>query len=182
MDGLNKKPIGNSHLIANIVRWILPLCLIFMGSLAQENRLLSLSNGTYYYQEAARSIETIPALRKSSNLNANLPILAVTTDLLQQEEMALIEAGANGLLIKSSDEEELLENICKQLNIQLSLDPMPEATTSGDNSAEILRQEVHRLLEGAICSLRSDISLQLREHIHQILGIAGILKITLLEK
>ena len=127
-------------------------------------------------------IETISALRKSSNLNANLPILAVTADILQQEEMALIEAGANGLLIKPLDEEELLENICKQLNIKLPLDPVPAATASGDISAEIFRQEVHRLLEGARSSLRSDNIFQLRENIHQLLGIAGVFKLTLLEE
>ncbi len=127
-------------------------------------------------------IETIDALRKSSNLNANLPILAVTADILQQEEMALFEAGANGLLIKPLDEEELLKNICQQLNIQPPTDPLPGTTASSDLSAEVFRQEVNSLLEGAKSSLKSANILQLRETIHQLLGIAGVFKLTLLEE
>jgi len=41
---------------------------------------------------------------------------------------------------------------------------------------------VHRLLEGARSSLRSDNIFQLRENIHQLLGIAGVFKLTLLEE
>jgi two-component system, NarL family, sensor histidine kinase BarA len=127
-------------------------------------------------------IETINTLRKSSNLNANLPILAVTADILQQEEMALFEAGANGLLLKPLDEEELLNSICQQLNLKPPEDPIPTATTSGDLSSEVFRKEVHSLLEGAKSVLKSDNIPQLREIIHQLRGIAGVFKLTQLEE
>lgn len=58
MDGLNNKPIGSSRRIANMLRWVLPLCLVLMGSLAQANILLLLSSGASYYQETARSLQT----------------------------------------------------------------------------------------------------------------------------
>lgn len=127
-------------------------------------------------------IETIDTLRKSNNLNADLPILAVTADILQQEEMALFEAGANGLLIKPLDEEELLKDICQQLNIQPPIDPLPATTASSDLSPEVFRQEVNSLLESARSALQSTNILQLRETIHQLLGIAGVFKLTQLEE
>lgn len=127
-------------------------------------------------------IETIDTLRKSNNLNADLPILAVTADILQQEEVALFEAGANGLLIKPLDEEELLKNICQQLNIRPPIEPLPATTASSDLSPEVFRQEVNSLLESARSSLQSTNILQLRETIHELLGIAGVFKLIQLEE
>ncbi|MEH6467057.1 MAG: response regulator, partial [Porticoccus sp.] len=126
-------------------------------------------------------IETVDTLRKSNNLNAKLPILAITADILQQEESALFKAGVNKLLIKPLDEEELLKNICQQLKIQPPEEPVAAATASDDISTEVFRKEVQSLLECAKNSLKSENILQLRETIHQLLGIAGVFKLNPLE-
>jgi two-component system, NarL family, sensor histidine kinase BarA len=126
-------------------------------------------------------IETIHALRQSHNVNANIPTIAVTADILQQEKKALFEAGANGLLIKPLDEHELLENICQQLNIAPPQKPASDATASSDISPETFREEIHRLLTNARSYFTSGNMAQLRENIHQLLGVAGIFKLEKLE-
>lgn len=123
-------------------------------------------------------IETICALRQSNNDNADIPTLAVTADILQQEKKALFEAGANGLLIKPLDEHELLEKICQQLNIAPPQNPIPPAVASSDISAKVFQQEVHNLLESAREQLASDSITELKETIHQLLGIAGVFKLS----
>ena len=126
-------------------------------------------------------IETVQALRQSNNLNAKTPALAVTADILQQEKKALFEAGANGLLIKPLDEQELLEKICGQLNISPPQESILTTDTPHDVSVEVFRQEVRDLLDSARKNLASNNIAELRENIHQLLGIAGVFKLTLLE-
>lgn len=126
-------------------------------------------------------IETIQALRASNNFNADIPTLAVTADILQQEEQALFEAGANGLLIKPLDEQELLKKICEQLNIVPPQEPLMADNTSNDISVEVFQQEVRVLLDGARSSFESDDTAELREQIHQLLGIAGVFQLEELE-
>jgi len=126
-------------------------------------------------------IATVQALRQSNNLNAGIPTLAVTADILQQEKKSLYEAGANGLLIKPLDEQELLEKICQQLNISPPQEPMLTTDTSHDVSVEVFRQEVCDLLDSARENLATNSITALRENIHQLLGIAGVFNLTLLE-
>lgn len=131
-------------------------------------------------------IETIQALRESNNFNADIPTLAVTADILQQEEQALFKAGANGLLIKPLDEQELLEKICEQLNItppqeSLLQKPLLTDSSSNDISVEVFQQEVRILLDGARSSFESGNTAELREQIHQLLGIAGVFQLDALE-
>jgi two-component system sensor histidine kinase BarA len=126
-------------------------------------------------------IETIRSLRESNNLNADIPTLAVTADILQQEEKALFEAGANGLLIKPLDEQELLEKICEKLSIVPPQKPLLTDNPSNDISVEVFQQEVRHLLDGARTSFESGNTEELREQIHQLLGIAGIFQLEALE-
>ena len=126
-------------------------------------------------------IETIHALRQSHNVNSNIPAIAVTADILQQEEKVLFEAGASGLLIKPLDEHELIEIICQQLNITPPQKPASNTSTPNDVSPEIFRQEVQRLLANARNYFSSGNMAQLRENIHQLLGIAGVFKLAQLE-
>ncbi|MDX2464480.1 MAG: ATP-binding protein [Porticoccus sp.] len=126
-------------------------------------------------------IETICALRQSNNENADIPTLAVTADILQQEKKALFEVGANGLLIKPLDEHELLEKICQQLNIVPPQKPIPPAVASSDISAKVFQQEVNNLLGGAREQLASGSITELKDTIHQLLGIAGVFKLSELE-
>ena len=126
-------------------------------------------------------IETIYALRQSNNDNADIPTLAVTADILQQEKKSLFEAGANGLLIKPLDEHELLEKICQQLNIVPPQNPVSPAAGSSDISAKVFRQEIHNLLDGAKKHLASGSITELQDAIHQLLGIAGVFKLSELE-
>ena len=131
-------------------------------------------------------IETIQTLRQSKNPNSQIPSLAVTADILQQEEKALFAAGANDLLMKPLDEEELLQKICQHLKLSLPQESIPISGTitnseSSDISAQMFRQEVQALLKAAREYLATDCIPELRENIHQLLGIAGVFKLTELE-
>jgi two-component system sensor histidine kinase BarA len=126
-------------------------------------------------------IETIEALRKSNNHNTNIPAIAVTADILQQEEQALFNVGANGLLIKPLDEQELLRTICEQLNLPTPQESMENTMASNDISINVFRQEVQTLLKDTQKHLHSGHTSELRENIHQLLGIAGVFKLKVLE-
>lgn len=127
-------------------------------------------------------IETLKTLRNSNNLNANIPALALTADILQQEEQSLFKAGANGLLLKPLDENELLTHICELLNLQvLKTLPEPPAAVDADLSTELFKQEVKSLLMQSRDYLQQDDIEALRESVHQLLGIAGVFQLKELE-
>lgn len=126
-------------------------------------------------------IETIEALRKSNNHNTNIPAIAVTADILQQEEQALFDVGANGLLIKPLNEQELLQTICEQLNLPAPQESMENTMASNDISIDVFRQEVQDLLKQTQKHLNAGCTPELKENIHQLLGIAGVFKLKGLE-
>ncbi|WP_461520997.1 hybrid sensor histidine kinase/response regulator [Porticoccus sp.] len=126
-------------------------------------------------------IETLATLRSSKNINANIPALALTADILQQEEQSLFKAGANGLLLKPLDEEKLLAQICELLHLGQPVTPVPSADVLDEIPPDLFRQEVQDLLERSRTALASGKVDELREEIHQLLGIAGVFKFTELE-
>lgn len=126
-------------------------------------------------------IETLTTLRRSDNINANIPAIALTADILQQEEQSLFDAGANGLLLKPLNENQLLTSICELLHLQPPSNPLPPAEVTGDISPDLFRQEVNELLQNARESLARNDLQGLRESIHQLLGIAGVFQLTELE-
>lgn len=127
-------------------------------------------------------IDTLIALRRSNNLNAQIPALALTADILQQEERALFDAGANGLQLKPLNENELLANICKLLNIRPPTEVSTPSNQGSDISVGVFRQEVRDLLKKARQAMADDDLAELREQIHQLLGIAGVFKLARLEQ
>ena len=127
-------------------------------------------------------IDTLIALRRSNNPNARIPALALTADILQQEERALFDAGANGLQLKPLNENELLANICKLLSIRPPTDAPVPSSQEGDVSVNLFRQEVRDLLKKARQAVADDDLAELREQIHQLLGIAGVFKLATLEQ
>ncbi|MEZ5530651.1 MAG: ATP-binding protein [Porticoccaceae bacterium] len=126
-------------------------------------------------------IETLSTLRRSNNINANIPAIALTADILQQEEQSLFDAGANGLLLKPLDENQLLASICELLHLKIPSNPLPLAEVTGDISPDLFRHEVNELLQSARESLARNDLQDLRENIHQLLGIAGVFQLTELE-
>jgi two-component system sensor histidine kinase BarA len=127
-------------------------------------------------------IDTLIALRRSNNPNARIPALALTADILQQEERALFDAGANGLQLKPLNENELLANICKLLSIRPPTEVPVPSSQEGDVSVNLFRQEVRDLLKKARQAVADDDLAELREQVHQLLGIAGVFKLTTLEQ
>ncbi|WP_461481108.1 ATP-binding protein [Porticoccus sp.] len=127
-------------------------------------------------------IDTLVTLRRSNNINANIPALALTADILQQEEQHLFEAGANGLLLKPLDERALLVQICKLLHLELPATPLPSAESLDEIPADLFRQEVKDLLGRSRDALSAGRIEELREEIHQLLGIAGVFNLTELER
>ena len=127
-------------------------------------------------------IETLSTLRQSQNINANIPALALTADILQQEEQSLFRAGANGLLLKPLDENQLLANICELLHLQVPATSVEKPTeANGDISPELFKQEVKSLLAQSRQALAAGNVAELREDIHQLLGIAGVFQLAELE-
>ncbi len=127
-------------------------------------------------------IETLTTLRNSNNINANIPALALTADILQQEEESLFNAGADGLLLKPLNENELLTRICDLLELQgPNTSSVPATAVDADLSSELFKQEVRNLLiQSRDCLQQGDIE-ALRESIHQLLGIAGVFQLKDLE-
>lgn len=126
-------------------------------------------------------IETLTALRHSNNINANIPALALTADILQQEEESLFKAGANGLLLKPLDENKLLSHICELLHLQMPSSTVSATDIHSDLSPDLFKQEVKALLRQSRQALEAGKVEELREDIHQLLGIAGVFKLTDLE-
>lgn len=126
-------------------------------------------------------IDTLIALRSSMNINAHIPALALTADILQQEERSLFEAGANGLLLKPLNEERLLAQICELLHLGQPAIPVPPADVLDDIPTDLFRQEVKDILARSQAALALGKIDELREEIHQLLGIAGVFKFAELE-
>lgn len=130
-------------------------------------------------------ISAVKAIRSGHGPNRDTPIVMLTADILQQEENALFDAGANDLLFKPFDEAKLVATLRSHLR-------MPDGTAAPEHERPALTppkvdlalfvQEVSKLTRGAQQSIEDRDILNLRECIHQLLGIAGVFKMTYLER
>lgn len=122
--------------------------------------------------------ESIRRIRTQGTLNRHTPVIALTADILQQDQQALYEAGADALLFKPLDEQALLKCI-----IELCHRPdraeIVEAQAQQETSVALLpryRAELERLLFLCQQAWQQRDEAELREILHQLLGIAGVFR------
>lgn len=128
-------------------------------------------------------ISAVKAIRSGQGPNSNTPIVMLTADILQQEENALFDAGANDLLFKPFDESTLFNTLKQHLQTL----PLPATTdhppqTPPHVDLDLFIHEVSKLTQAAQSAINSRDDNSLRESIHQLLGIAGVFKMTYLER
>lgn len=129
-------------------------------------------------------ISAVKNIRNGHGPNRNTPIVMLTADILQQEENALFDAGANDLLFKPFDEARLFTTLRQHLQIPalpVTATEHPPQTPSHVD-LELFIHEVAKLTKTAQVAIDSRDYDNLRESIHQLLGIAGVFKMTYLER
>lgn len=125
-------------------------------------------------------ISAIKAIRSGQGPNHHTPIVMLTADILQQEENALFEAGANDLLFKPIDEGKLISTLQRHLRLPAAGSDHQPLAPSVDLSLFV--QEVSKLTDSARQAIAHRDEPTLRESLHQLLGIAGVFKMTYLER
>ena len=125
-------------------------------------------------------IDAIQHIR-SSGSNTETPIIALTADLLQQEEYELMNAGANEMLLKPLNENLLLEEIRDLTGMSIEIG---QSLASFDSlvSSDLFYSELNSLCEGTQQALQEQDYLTARELIHQMLGITGVFSAQQLEE
>lgn len=120
---------------------------------------------------------------RRDGLNQDTPIIMLTADILQQEENALFDVGASDLVFKPFDEGKLLSAVRKHLKTALAEPGGKEDPGSGQTKRlELFTNEVARLTDIARTALDNKDAETLRDAIHQLLGIAGVYRMTYLER
>lgn len=133
-------------------------------------------------------MDGIEATRKVRQTHADLPIIALTANVVPHEHQALDEAGINDLLLKPINVPELLRvliRLCEQkIGKPLEApDATPELTGSLTSltTPESLHQEVRRLTDEIDHALGQRDRKQIRALAHQLIGIAGLYDMPVLE-
>lgn len=125
-------------------------------------------------------IETVQEIRQQSGLNSKTPIITITADVLQQERLALDNAGITDLLFKPVDEQLLLERILQHCRPGSSVPKLTEKL--GDEiPVDTFFKEVNRLLKLIRNACEQEDLEAARDPVHQLLGIAGVFKLPELE-
>ncbi len=126
-------------------------------------------------------IEATRSIRKSSERNRLTPIIALTADIVQGEEDALLEAGANDLLFKPLNENYLIERMRYAVGIKTGIRKKLDLTEN-DLSTEAFRGEINRLLAEIREAFQRNDTLNMREAAHQLVGIAGVFHLQTLDE
>ncbi|MCV6606091.1 MAG: ATP-binding protein [Porticoccaceae bacterium] len=127
-------------------------------------------------------IETVRAIRTGTTANQATPIITITADVLQQEKLALKEAGITELLFKPVDEEQLLRRIlhCCRREWDPNM-PLPHSKLGDEIPVDQFIEEVKRLVSEAATACQQESMEAARDPVHQLKGIAGIFKLPELE-
>ncbi|PSL09793.1 signal transduction histidine kinase [Marinobacterium halophilum] len=126
-------------------------------------------------------MDGIEATRAIRQLNTATPIIALTANVMPHEHKALMQAGANAIMLKPvklPDLFSLLDQLCRR-----------EAAKTGHEEGALLShidpEALHRELEqqlNALCPAVEAGQLEIvRSHAHQLLGLAGLYQLPELE-
>lgn len=87
-------------------------------------------------------IEATKAIRKLTNKNKDVPIVALTANVMAEERETYIEAGINEILIKPAKEQELIKTILGFVNPNLLAELLSSGSTMDiTDSTKMLEQE-----------------------------------------
>ncbi|MBR9883210.1 MAG: response regulator [Oceanospirillales bacterium] len=133
-------------------------------------------------------MDGIQATRAVRERRPNLPIIALTANVVPHEHRALFDAGINDLLLKPINVPELLRTLmqqCEAITGQ-SVDATPigaqlEASVETLTTPEQLQQEVRRLSDVIMQALWQRDRDKIRSHAHQLIGMAGLYEMPILE-
>lgn len=124
-------------------------------------------------------IQTTRAVRQRF---PRLPIVALTANVVPHEHQALLAAGIDDLLLKPINLLQLsrtLLQLCAHQEEETGA--RLEASLQGIAPPEALHQEVRRLSTRIMTAFRAQDWGQVRHHAHQLLGMAGLYEMPLLE-
>ncbi len=125
-------------------------------------------------------VDTIMEIRNGNTLNQATPIIALTADILLQEERALNDIPTCQLLLKPFDESYLLERIRHAVGFSLST-PSTNISCRESIPENLYIEELTRLLGEARTALDAGNITEAREQTHQMIGIAGVFNFDSLE-
>jgi len=133
-------------------------------------------------------MDGIQATRAVRKRLPELPILALTANVVPHEHEALFEAGINDLLLKPINVPELLRVLLQQCESktgqgveEFPLGAQLEASVGTLATPEHLRQEVRRLSDAIMQALWQRDRERIRGYAHQLIGMAGLYEMPVLE-
>ena len=126
-------------------------------------------------------IDALAEIRVSGALNASTPAVLLTADVLQHEDRLVSLPGRNKLMHKPFDNKRLIDLLLTLLGRDPSRMPL-QTMAAGRIPLTQFFEEVEKLLAGAVKAYEERDINELREVIHQLLGIAGVFKLGELEK
>jgi len=126
-------------------------------------------------------IDALEEIRAVGSFNTATPAIVLTADVLQHEESLASLPGRNKMMHKPFDNKQLIDLALTLLDRQPSREPLRTLATGRMPLAEFF-QEVDKLLASAVNAYQERDIDELRETVHQLLGIAGVFKLGELEK
>ncbi|WP_020680514.1 ATP-binding protein [Marinobacterium rhizophilum] len=123
-------------------------------------------------------MDGIEATRRLRMAYPNLPIIALTANVVPREHKALQDAGITKIMFKPINEAKLLEAVKRHCS-RLYETPAPHAPADHDSAAPLLshaeiQQEIQRQLDACQQAFLARDTTRMRHHAHQLLGISGL--------
>ena len=126
-------------------------------------------------------IDALAEIRTSGGVNAQTPALLLTADVLQHEDSLSLLEGKNKIMHKPFDERRLIELMADLVGREKDK-PTGRISLLRKIPLEQFFLEVDKLLFIAVNAYKNRDITELRETVHQLLGIAGVFKLGELEK
>ena len=137
-------------------------------------------------------LDGISASAEIRKISRDLPIIALTANVISSEEMALRQAGVTRIEYKPINDKRLINLL--QLLCRQAQEPAPQASIIDQDepaqvtnlsryqmSKEDLHQELTQQLNALEKGFQEDNTAALRDHSHQLTGLAGLLELPELE-
>lgn len=126
-------------------------------------------------------MDGIQATREIRALDSEVPLFAVTANVMAHEHEALRAAGANEILLKPLNLSDLFERLARLEQQPQTTTPAPVSDLLDAVDPSELHSELERqieALEQAVEAKRFDV---IRSHAHQLMGVAGLYELPELE-
>nr|WP_067291538.1 response regulator [Marinobacterium profundum] len=122
-------------------------------------------------------MDGIEATRRLRRTYPELPIIALTANVVPREHQALQNAGITKIMFKPINEQELLTAVKRHCS-PAPTRPAPQAAVDKDASPLLsyaqIQQEIQRQLDACQQGVLSRDAAKMRHHAHQLLGISGL--------